>query len=690
MKQQAVLRLSRLLVIFISLTIGMLHPSAGPHAERLFVRLDVPFLSQTVLREQEATKSIILGNGDSSTPLWEYGCGVASLAMVYRFYSIDTDIVRLNDTLRQNNSNAFSGAFLVWNKSGAFLEVGRPWIQGVEAVSTSQPKTQQARVDQELTDGHPVIAFLGNQHYVVLTGKDDSGNYFINDPWFTKTADGKDILLEQNALKLKFDQIRQFVFVHPDRNTPTNGILVTGSIADKYYALGGSKSSLGNPIAPQETLADSGLMQRFEQGAILSSPKGVYALHGPVWQKFEAAGGVAKLGLPHSDTYTYYVGPSSVEWRADFVDASILWTEGDRPDAARILTAQNSIQAEYFANSDLQGSPTYKRLEEDLLFNWQQGAPGPWVDPDGFSARFVTTIKVGGVGWFYNFMMDADDGARLRIDDRVVLDAWAGGGDRGLVRTWLPRGDHTLQVEYRELQKEARLLVAYSPWPIKPVFAAESEVGTFAFLPAPAPVDEIVATPTPPPVSVTGLSAENVAPLVYDVVLPGETAILKLEVRNSGDAAWAGADFSLASQGGSLAEIPTALALDTPVAPTESTSWNIQIPVSGAPGVRTARYQMQYRNQPFGDVVTAYVVILPEPLKDAEQRIRDRIEEWQRQGEQAAEEIIQRTLDEIQQEVERQATDFIDELLAQCPSASVTLGLALAVVYRNRRHGKKP
>jgi hypothetical protein len=102
---------------------------------------------------------------------------------------------------------------------------------------------------------------------------------------------------------------------------------VSGSIADKYYSLGGSKGSLGNPAAAEEALAGGGRLQRFEHGAILAPPQGVFALHGLLWEKFEAEGGMAEMGVPRSDSYSYFVGPA-VEWRADFADASIVWTEG--------------------------------------------------------------------------------------------------------------------------------------------------------------------------------------------------------------------------------------------------------------------------------------------------------------------------------------------------------------------------
>ncbi|MDW8100677.1 MAG: hypothetical protein RML36_14485 [Anaerolineae bacterium] len=86
-------------------------------------------------------------------------------------------------------------------------------------------------MDTELADGHPVIAYLGNRHYVVLVDKGGWGNYLINDPWKLTADQGQGIALERNDLRLRFEDIRQLVFIYPDRNAPTN------AIADKYYPI---------------------------------------------------------------------------------------------------------------------------------------------------------------------------------------------------------------------------------------------------------------------------------------------------------------------------------------------------------------------------------------------------------------------------------------------------------------------
>ena len=450
---------------------------------------DVPFFSQTALQGQAGADGLPYRLGNSELKLWEYGCGVASLAMVYRYYGVDTDPVALNASLR--NSGAFSGALLDWSDQAAVVKAGNPWIRGVERLNTTRPQDYQPRIDAALARGEPVIAYLNGEHYVVITGreaKDGKVVYHINDPWAVTAGDGQGIALEDNLLhKGGFDAIRQLVFVTAQQYAPTNGILVSAVLSPTYSAYLGSAGSLGNPLAQAAALPDGkGVWQQFDHGAIFG-PQGAQptVLFGPVWEKYRADGGIAKFGVPVASLYSDLVGPA-VTWRADFKAAAILWTEGDPASRARVLTPANAFLAEYFANPDLSGAPVYRRLEEDLLFDWQAGAPGPWVKPDGFAARFTGTFQVGGLGWRYNFMAAADNGVRVRIDGQAALDTWTSPVNSSRFTLNLGRGEHTVAVEYRHLQGDAHLYYARSAWPATAVFAAEAVVSPADRVPASA------------------------------------------------------------------------------------------------------------------------------------------------------------------------------------------------------------
>ncbi len=455
-----------------------------------FAASDTPFFSQTALKEQNDTDGLPYRLGNSTLNLWRYGCAVASLAMVYRQHGVDTDVVDLNDSLIA--SGGFSGALLDWSDPQAVVKAGDPWIRGVERINTNRPADYQERVDDSLARGEPVIAYLNREHYVVLTERaEESGdvNYRINDPWAQTAAEGQGIVLEDNLLGFgDFDDIRQFVFVTAEEYAPTNGVLVDDALSELYVSYLGSAGSLGNPASEAEALPGrSGVWQQFERGAIFGPPgEAPAAIFGPVWQKYQAEGGVDRFGAPVNDLYSYLVGPYALAQRADFDKASIVWTEGDRPQQARVLNEDNAYLAEYFANAELSGEPAYRRYEEELLFDWQEGAPGPWVEPDGFSARFTGSFEVDGLGWRYTFVAAGDSGVRLYIDDQLVLDAWSSPAGKDQVTRNLGAGRHAVKLEYRHLQGDASLLYAQSAWPATPVFAAESTVSPADRVPASA------------------------------------------------------------------------------------------------------------------------------------------------------------------------------------------------------------
>ena len=143
---------------------------------------ETPFFSQTALQGETDDDGLPYRLGNSDILLWEQGCGVASLAMVYRRHGVDTGVVALNDALVE--SGGFSGGLLDWSDPEAVTEAGSPGFAASSASTPrSPPPTRSA--DASLERGEPVIAYLNREHYVVLTGREESGGevtYRINDP----------------------------------------------------------------------------------------------------------------------------------------------------------------------------------------------------------------------------------------------------------------------------------------------------------------------------------------------------------------------------------------------------------------------------------------------------------------------------------------------------------------------------
>lgn len=189
------------------------------------------------------------------------------------------------------------------------------------------------------------------------------------------------------------------------------------------------------------------------------------------------------------------------------------------------------------------------------------------------------------------------------------------------------------------------------------------------------------------PVTTSGpmLDATAQQRIAYDVVLPGEAAQFALQVQNTGAIPWTGDSFVLKGDTANPAGVPSDLPLLGTTAPGAIASWDLLFRVSGAPGLRTVRYQMQHNSEPFGDVITGYVIVLPEELRDLEADIREQIDQWIQQGNQAIDDLMRDILQQIQEALEQQASNFLEELLSGCTGSISLAGFAIAVVIFGRR-----
>ena len=126
-------------------------------------------------------------------------------------------------------------------------------------------------------------------------------------------------------------------------------------------------------------------------------------------------------------------------------------------------TAFVDWRGEYFANPDLSGEPALVRNDTAVDFDWGDASPAPELVPaDGFSARWTRTLPFAQGP--YRFSITANDGARVLVDNQVVIDAWSGPSDQALTAdTPLTQGDHQITVLFFDSAGPARVVVGWSP-----------------------------------------------------------------------------------------------------------------------------------------------------------------------------------------------------------------------------------
>ncbi len=111
-------------------------------------------------------------------------------------------------------------------------------------------------------------------------------------------------------------------------------------------------------------------------------------------------------------------------------------------------------RGEYFNNEQLSGSPAMLRDDPAVAFNWGRNSPSANISNDSFSVRWTRSQQFRAGNYRFHILMD--DGARVFVDNTLVIDAWQTGNLREVTGNInLSAGTHFLRVEYFERSLEA-------------------------------------------------------------------------------------------------------------------------------------------------------------------------------------------------------------------------------------------
>lgn len=130
---------------------------------------------------------------------------------------------------------------------------------------------------------------------------------------------------------------------------------------------------------------------------------------------------------------------------------------------------RNGLLSSYFKGIDWEGDPVFQQITPFLLLSWPDQYP--IVNESYFSARFTGTLLVNEPG-DYQIVIEADDGARLLIDDVEVAAGLLEDQPNDLeVRLYLSEGQHKIQVDYFQTGGGSvlRLLWAIGDRPLTPI-----------------------------------------------------------------------------------------------------------------------------------------------------------------------------------------------------------------------------
>jgi hypothetical protein len=109
-------------------------------------------------------------------------------------------------------------------------------------------------------------------------------------------------------------------------------------------------------------------------------------------------------------------------------------------------------RGDYFNNSNLAGQPVFTQIDPEINFDWDTGGPvsgSVQLPPDNFSIRWQRSFNLP--AGLYCFALIVDDGGRVSVNGRTVIDAWQVQASQvRAAKIDLPGGVTSLKTDYFE------------------------------------------------------------------------------------------------------------------------------------------------------------------------------------------------------------------------------------------------
>ncbi|QGW63929.1 glucan 1,4-alpha-glucosidase [Lysobacter soli] len=180
-------------------------------------------------------------------------------------------------------------------------------------------------------------------------------------------------------------------------------------------------------------------------------------------------------------TIVHARGVDLVEGRDDPAANPLIEPQYLRPEAG---STERGLRGEYFRNRELKGKPTLVRVDPQIGFRWDRGSPtdnlmargeaqgGQDVPADDFSIRWSGQL-LPPVSGTYQLEAAGNDGVRLYIDDKLVIDHWQNTdrlhAEHADVQLDAGRA-YAIRLEYYERERDAGVRLAWRMPGAKPPF----------------------------------------------------------------------------------------------------------------------------------------------------------------------------------------------------------------------------
>jgi beta-glucosidase len=181
-----------------------------------------------------------------------------------------------------------------------------------------------------------------------------------------------------------------------------------------------------------------------------------------------------RAAVPPATRVLYARGVDLVEGRQDPRAAEAVGAAFLRPAPG---SSERGLTGAYFRGRDLQGEPVLTRVDPTVAFRWDRGAPTDELvargelaaeralEGDSFSVRWTGALVPPASGE-YELTVTGNDGVRLFVDGRKVLEEWSETSVARAVSARVPLEagrEHSLKLEYFEAARDAEVRLGWKP-----------------------------------------------------------------------------------------------------------------------------------------------------------------------------------------------------------------------------------
>jgi beta-glucosidase len=181
-----------------------------------------------------------------------------------------------------------------------------------------------------------------------------------------------------------------------------------------------------------------------------------------------------RAAVPPATRVLYARGVDLVEGRQDPRAAEAVGAAFLRPAPG---SSERGLTGAYFRGRDLRGEPVLTRVDPTVAFRWDRGAPTDELvargelaaeralEGDSFSVRWTGALVPPASGE-YELTVTGNDGVRLFVDGRKVLEEWSETSVARAVSARVPLEagrEHGLKLEYFEAARDAEVRLGWKP-----------------------------------------------------------------------------------------------------------------------------------------------------------------------------------------------------------------------------------